>query len=127
MPSSAIFDQYEIYLASLVGSAPYLCVLFGGAFLCIRHSRNNPRAAVLVGLALALQFADRLITPFLSRAAFTFFPAGTMDDVRLRVALNAVLYAIPDAVALGLLLYAAFHTSPRRALRADEILLQQHS
>jgi hypothetical protein len=106
--------DYSVHLWRWVGSAPWLIVVMVGAALCLLHARQKPRAATLVGIALAIELGAFFVMPFVSQFLFAAFDATAMHELSWRILLNSVLYSIPNSIALGLLLWAAFGGEARR-------------
>ena len=118
----------EIYVYDLVGSFPATLMYLAGAAMCVVYARNNPRASVLVAVAIAISLATRFVLPFLSNLIFSQLSgSGDMHEIRIRVAVQSFVYAIPDALTWGLLLWAVFKTRPRDARPSAEFLLQQET
>ena len=97
-----------IHIARALGSIPWTIVAVAGVILCMINFSRAPRASVLVGIALAIQLFSRFVLPIVANFLFTLVPAQQMDDIHLRILVNSVLFSIPAAVALALLLWAVF-------------------
>ena len=99
----------EIYVYQLIGSLPAMLIYLAGAVMCVVYARNNPRASVLVAVAIAVSLATRFVLPFLSNLIFSRLSgSGDMSEIRIRVAVQSFVYSIPHALVWGLLLWAVF-------------------
>ncbi len=118
----------EFFFYRLIGSFPILLMYLAGAVMCIVYARNNPRASVLVAVAIAISLVTRFVFPFVSVFIFSLLSgADTMSDIAIRNVLQSFVYSIPHALTWGLLLWAVFKTRPRDARPSAEFLLQQET
>ncbi len=98
-----------IFQASRVlGAAPYLLVLLGGAALCLACASRVPRTAIIVGIALGLNLFNFFVMPLISTYLFAAWPVDAQDQLDMRILINSLVYSIPSSISLGLLLWAAF-------------------
>lgn len=100
--------DYTVHLWRWFGSVPWLVVVMAGAVLCVLHCSRNPRAATLVGIALAIEVGSFFVMPFVSQYIFSIFDATQISELSGRILFNSVLLSIPNAISLGLLLWAVF-------------------
>ena len=101
-------DQIGIQIARAMGTAPWTIVAIVGLILCLINFSRAPRPSILVGLALAIQLFNTFVLPFVANYLFSLAPAQQMHDIQARILVNSVLFSIPSAVALALMLWAVF-------------------
>jgi len=104
--SSNPFDLSSM-IGPLMVSAPFLVVAFAGVVIClVRDSRPN-RVRVAVGCALALHLLNHLglgvVSSFIIQQA-----TRSGNNVGMPLFVVQMVGSLVYAVALGLLLYAAF-------------------
>lgn len=96
----------------VLGSAPYLLVLLGGAAVCLACASRTPRKSIMVGLALGIELITFLVMPLISARLFAAWPADATDQLNMRILVSALIFSIPKGISLGLLLWAAFSKEP---------------
>jgi hypothetical protein len=98
-----------IQLASFLGWMPWLIVLMIGGVVCLLRLSKQPREGWLVGIAIVLAIFARFGVPSLVTFIMT---SGIQLDFGNSIWMWRMLYEFPaavvQAVAWGLLLYAAF-------------------
>lgn len=106
--------EIQMYLAQLVGQAPWLLVMLIGGLVCLSRLATRPRESWLVGCAIGLMLFASIGTPQLQILIDYLIPGflnpvGTIGASRWRLYL---LFGLPNAIirvtAWGLILYAAF-------------------
>lgn len=98
----------EVEIYQWLGRIPWLLVACAGIVLCMLLAGKHPRRCLLIGSALVIELAVSAAGPFLVPLLFASFNAGNMNELKWRILLNGLVYSIPNAVALALLLWAAF-------------------
>jgi hypothetical protein len=94
-------------VSQIVGDSPQLLVAFLGILLCMVRATRPPRVRMAMACALLLMLANRLVLPtlYVKLRQHSMRLGGALDDA-VEIAHNG--RAILTAVAVGLLLYAAF-------------------
>ena len=98
----------ETQVFQWMGRTPWMLVAMSGVVLCMVFGGRYPRRCLLIGSALGIKLAISAAGPFISSFIFSSFDASDMSELKWRMLLNGLLYSIPDAIALGLLLWVAF-------------------
>ncbi len=101
-------DTLGIQVVRAVGSTPWTIVALVGLILCMLNYSRAPRISVLVGIAILLQLFNAFVMPFVSSFLFSLAPAQQMDNIRIRILIDSVMYSIPAGIALAILLWAIF-------------------
>ncbi len=103
-----------IQFASFLGWMPWLIVLMIGGVMCLLRLSKQPREGWLVGTAIVLALFARFGVPSLVSLIMSY---GIQIDFGNRIWMWRMLYESPaaviQAVAWGLLLYAAFGEGKR--------------
>lgn len=97
----------EVQLFQWIGRTPWLLVACAGIVLCMVFAGRQPRRCLMIGCALAIQLAVHAAAPFISQFVFARFDATDMSQLKWRILLSSLIYSIPNALSLGLLLWAA--------------------
>jgi hypothetical protein len=97
--------DYEIEIFHWIGRTPWLLVACAGVVLCMVFAGKYPRRCLLIGSALAIEFATYAAAPFITPWLLN---SNDIMELRWRILINTLIYSIPSALALGLLLWAAF-------------------
>ena len=110
----------EIQMFQWLGRAPWVLVACAGIVLCMVFSGKHPRRCLLVGSALAIKLGTYAAAPFITPLLFRSLDASNMSELNWRILLNDLIYAFPNALALGLLLWAVFEPMWRTEPRSDQ-------
>lgn len=107
--SSSPFDL-SILFSHIVRASPFLIVAFAGIALCMTRESRPLRVRVAVGCALAVQFVGHLILPLFYGYLLQSLQSGgaPVGGNSLGIMLIGLISSSSSAVALGLLLFAAF-------------------
>lgn len=105
--SSSPFDL-SMLLGRLLGSSPFIVVAFAGFVLCFVRESRPDRARLAVGGALAVYLAGSLILPLLYGYILQHMQVAMSGGPNAGMIVISLLSSSTSAVALGLLLYAAF-------------------
>jgi hypothetical protein len=107
---SSVWDwsRLVIYAISL---SPWLLVMLIGAGLCLRHAGDQRRRSVLIGIALLIQIASTVAGLFATQFVFEALQKAT-DSIEVAQMVLGLLHSLPSAVALLLMLFAAFYGDP---------------
>lgn len=107
--SSNPFDASFLF-GNLIRSSPFLIVAVAGIALCMTRETRPVRVRVAVGCALAIQFMAHLVLPLIYSLYFTSMQSGgsPLGATSLGVMFIGLIGSSASAVALGLLLFAAF-------------------
>lgn len=100
----------EIQAYNLLGSLPVFAVWFAGGILCIKRYWRDPTACVLTAAAIFIAASTRVVLPVITTFIFQNF-FRDVDSLRWRVLVNSIVFAIPQAVAWGLMFWAVFGPS----------------
>jgi hypothetical protein len=102
----------DMQVVRALGSIPWMLVALGGIVWCMVNASRGPKVRLAVGIALGLQLARFFVLPLVMSNLGLLFGVGA-SATRARIFVDSVVYSIPDSIALGLLLWAAF-SSPGR-------------
>ncbi|MFO1091748.1 MAG: hypothetical protein U0992_00330 [Planctomycetaceae bacterium] len=110
--SSSPFDL-SFLLGRLIGASPGMLVGLAGLVLCLTRDSRPLRARLAVGGALAIHLFASLIMPLIYGYILPHFQTPASGGSRTAVIVVGLISSSMSAVALGLLLYAAFTNDDR--------------
>ncbi len=113
------FLGWSQILSAIVMYAPWLLVVLIGAGLCLRHATDQRRRAVLVGISLLIHLTSFVFSLVASGHVYRLVQEATNSSGIARIIMG-LMSTLPSAVALLLLLYAAFYGDPRPRDFADD-------
>ncbi len=111
--------SWEQVIATVVVFAPWLLVLLIGAGLCVRHASDQRRRSVLIGIALLIYLVSYTGAILFSTMVYMRIEQVTGSHGIARI-VSGLVTSLPTAVALALVLYAAFYGEPRPRDFADD-------
>lgn len=109
--------DFEVMFYNWMGRTPWLLVACAGIVFCMVFFGKQPRRCVLIGSALFIMLTMSTAGPFITPLLLN---TGNITEMHSRILLNGLMYSIPNAVALGLLLWAAFEPIWRGGVRTAE-------
>lgn len=112
--SSSPFDLSFLF-GHIVRASPFLIVAVAGIALCMTRESRPLRVRIAVGCALAIQFAGHLVLPLFYGFLLQSLQSGgaPVGANSLGVMFLGLIGSSASAVALGLLLFAAFAQDER--------------
>lgn len=106
--------DFEVQMFQWIGRSPWLLVAVAGIVLCMVFAGKHPRRCLIVACALVIELSVLAVAPFINHLVFSSFDAGDMDELKWRILFSGLIYSIPSALALGLLLWAVFEPMRQR-------------
>ena len=110
--SSSPFDL-SFLLGRLLGSSPGMLVALAGVVLCLIRDSRPPRVRLAVGGALAIHLFASLVMPLFYGYLIQHLQNAMSGGPNPGMILINLIASSMSAVALGLLLYAAFTNDDR--------------
>lgn len=105
------FSDWTIVVVRVVGMAPLWLVLLLGAALCVRNASQQPRRAVLAGIALGIIALHYLFSLLFLGLLWQF----VMEQTSSNELAMSITSSLPFAVGLLLLIWAVFYGDGRPA------------
>ncbi len=109
-----------LYLFGLAGTVPLLAVWLAAAIVAFVRFDRDPRRSTMVLLAVGIFFLTRIVFPLITPLVLNAVGGG-IQEIQLRVLLNALMYSVPGSIAYALLIWAALGLSGDRSRRSGEM------